>query len=247
MHKLLPLCLLATPALFAQWDGSSRGITVHVEFESSAALGPLHYFAEISSAHDSMPGRRVPIEEGSIDFNDVSPGINTIRVCDQSGATITAQPFQAERGIGPVRITIPGSHAERPPSGTVSLHRLQHPLGRKTLHEMQEAVKYLAAKEDDRAMEHLEKALAMEPHLPEAHSWQGALFLRKGDLARADLEMHTAEQQGMRDATLYVNLGVLEVMKHDLQSATRYAEAAIRLQPSNPQAQRLLQRLRPTP
>jgi hypothetical protein len=241
MQLLLLLCLLA------QWDGTSRGITVHVEFESGAALGPLHYSAEISSGNGSLPGRSVAIEDGTVEFEDVSPGVNTLRVRDRSGATIMVQPFQADRGMGPLRVAVPASEPERPPSGTVSLYRMEHPLSRKTLREMREAVKYLTAKDDERAMEHLDKALATEPHLPEAHSWRGALYLRKGDLTRASEEMQTAWQQGLRDASLYVNLGVLQVMKRDLPGAAQYAEEAIRLQPSNQQAQRLLSRLRAMP
>lgn len=239
MHWLLLLCLMA------QWDGAGGGITVHVEFESGVAFGTLHYFVEISSGNG--PGRRVPVEDGSVDFDDVSPGFHTLRVFDRFGATILTQPFQAGRGMAPLRVVMPETPSDQPPSGAVSRYRLEHPLSHKVLREMRAAVKYLTAKDDDRAMEHLEKALAIDPHVPEAHSWQGALYLRKGDLARAGEEMQTALQQGLRDVSLYVNLGVLEALKHDLPSAARYAEEAIRLQPSSPQAQQLLRRVRPKP
>lgn len=248
MRHLLLLCLLAPPALFSQWDGSSRGITVHINFESSVLLGPLHYYAEISSATATMPGRRVPIDDGAIDIEDISPGMNTLRICDRNGATVLVQPFQADRGQGPLHVLIPPQTASaQPPSGTVSLYRLEHPLTRKTLREMQAAVKYLGQNDDAHAIEHLGKALALEPHIPEAHMWQGALYLRHGDLARADAEMQTAVQQGLRDPALYVNLGVLQVLRHDAASAVRYAEQALRLQPENPQAKQLLQRLRAKP
>ena len=240
--RTLPLFLLAAPALLAQ------GLTVHVEFESSVLLGPLHYYAEISGGTSSMPGRRVPIDDDAVDFQDVSPGVNTLRIIDRNGATVMAQPFQADRGAGPLHITIPAGPAPaKPPSGAVSLYRLEHPLKRKTIREMQAAMKYLQQHDDARAMEHLEKALALDPHLPEAHSWQGALYLRQGDLARADQEMQTALGQGLRDASLFVNLGVLQVLKHDADGAARYAAEALRLQPANPQAKQLMQRLRAKP
>lgn len=247
MRKLL-LFLLAAPALVAQGGNAGRGITVHVEFESSVLLGPLHYYAELSGGASGMPGRRVPIDDGVADFEDVSPGINTLRVTDRNGATVMQEPFQAGSGQGPMHVRLsPPAGPEKPPSGAVSLYRLEHPLKPKTIREMRAAVKYLEAHEDAQALEHLGKALALDPHLPEAHSWQGALYLRQGDLARADQEMQTALQQGLRDASLFVNLGVLEILRHDAASAARYAAEALRLQPSNPQAQRLMERLRVKP
>lgn len=73
------------------------------------------------------------------------------------------------------------------------------------------------------------------------------LMRTANDLTRASEEMQNAGQQGLRDASLFVNLGVLQVMKRNLPRAAQYAEEAIRLEPSNPQAQRLLLRVRAMP
>ena len=89
------------------------------------------------------------------------------------------------------------------------------------------------------ALQHLQSALERNAFIPEAHGWRGALFLKARHLVTAEQELQIAADQGWRDASVYVNLGVLQLLKRDRTRAQAYCRTALSLAPDSAGAKKL--------
>lgn len=86
----------------------------------------------------------------------------------------------------------------------------------------------------DGALADLEKAVALNDHLPGAHGRLGEILLAKGDIDRARLAFTQELTLDPDEFTSNLNLGVLAKHDQEYTDARRYLERALKTRPNDP-------------
>ena len=216
------------------WSQSSTDLTVHLVGQSTST----DYVAELHSNADAEVSRQM-VQGDQLTFLNVGRGRYTLRISDARGRLVGLYPVLADGAQPPVEVRFPAQNEAKPPSGPVPYYRLLHPLDKATRREMLAATKAIDSGDRAAALGHLQSALERNEYIPEAHGWRGALFLQARDLVTAEKELQTAVDQGWRDASVYVNLGILQVLKRDRMRAEAYCRTALSLAPDSAAAKKL--------
>jgi Flp pilus assembly protein TadD len=93
----------------------------------------------------------------------------------------------------------------------------------------------------------LEQALQIDPNMGEAQNQLGYLASRAGDTASAEEHFRLAVRASPRFAKAWVNLAATLYLESKLSEAKDAVEHALRLEPGNPQAQKLSSQLESNP
>lgn len=86
----------------------------------------------------------------------------------------------------------------------------------------------------DGALADLEKAVALNDHLPGAHGRLGEILLAKGDIERARAAFAQELALDPDDFTSNLNMGVLSKHDQEYADARRYLESALKTRPNDP-------------
>jgi tetratricopeptide (TPR) repeat protein len=135
----------------------------------------------------------------------------------------------------------PESAVDRPISGTVSLHDLQHPVPRKALQEAYEAQQLAHSGKFAKAIAKFEKAIRIAPAYRDAHLDLGVQFARTGRTADARTEFQKALDIGPPVAPVYVDLALTSLALRQYREARTFAQKALELDPTNSGAQHALE------
>jgi tetratricopeptide (TPR) repeat protein len=130
--------------------------------------------------------------------------------------------------------------ANRPISGTVSISRLKHQVPAKARNELARSERQFRRGHLQSSVEHLKKAIAIDPDYMEAHNNLGARYIALGDNQRAVEHLETALRLDPSSAFAHLNVGLALYFLKRSDQAEQYARNAIRLTPGFPRAHYLL-------
>ena len=128
----------------------------------------------------------------------------------------------------------------RPISGTVSVSHLRHQVPPKAQHELARSEREFRQGHLQSSVEHLKKAIAIDPAYMAAHNNLGARYIALGDNQRAVEHLETALRLDPSSAFAQLNVSLALYFLKRSDQAEQYARNAIRLTPGLPKAHYLL-------
>lgn len=140
----------------------------------------------------------------------------------------------------PEGLTFPDSSVNQPTSSIVSLRELEHPIPEKAVREAYEAQQFAHAKEADKAIAKLKKAIHIYPAYRDAHLNLGVEYARLGRMGDARAEFQKALDIGPPVAAIFADFALTSVALKQYREAETYAQKALVLDPSNKGAQNIL-------
>jgi tetratricopeptide (TPR) repeat protein len=138
------------------------------------------------------------------------------------------------------RFGTPSDEPVRPVSGTISVAQLKHRVSSKALREFARADHEMRKKHLEAAIEHLNKAIDIDPAYMEAQNNLGARYIQRGDYEQAVTHLRIAFRLDPTSIFARTNLGMALWLAGDCGEAEQIANDAVRLAPGFPQAQFLL-------
>jgi len=103
---------------------------------------------------------------------------------------------------------------------------------------------YVSKRQADPAVPLLERALQVSPRSGEAHYLLGLSSLLRNDLARAERELVAATQNGVENARVYQELGLVYAEGGKYAEAIRAWERSLRYDPQNVEVRRSIETAR---
>ncbi len=227
----LALSLIAFHAA-AQFDPAARGNAVLTGEVASDNPGDLTggLTIELVDMHSNMvAGQAVAGMDGRFQIADLRPGDYQLRVTNGRGGVIEQQ-FVRVNGVGDfVTVRLPELKRERPVSGTVSAARLGHKVPSKAQKEFDKAVAAAEKNDSQTAIEHLKKAIEIDPAFMEAYNNLGARYLKINMPQEAAVEFEKAIQLDSSSPKAHSNVAIAYMMLQRLEDAEREAREAVKL------------------
>lgn|GEM_PF-664125 len=185
-------------------------------------------------------GRRVDVSStGQFEIRGVPPGSYFLRVLNQFGDVLHQELVNVPSG--PLFVRLGGMEKrERPITGTVSLARLQHKVPSKAQKEFRKAADASEKGDMEKSIEHLKKAIEIDPDYMEAHNNLGVRYLQKNDYEKALVEFETALRLDSGSALATVNAAVALYSLGRLPEAVVSARRAVDLDASSTKARYIL-------
>lgn len=239
---VLLLSLLAFSAA-AQFDPMAQGhavltgeITADDPKDLTAGLT-----VELRDIHSRMvAGQAIAGLDGRFQIGNLRPGDYQLRVTNGVGGVIEQQ-YVRVNGVGDfVTVRLPEVKRERPVSGTVSVARLGHKVPGKARKEFDKAVKAAEKNDSQKAIEHLKKAIEIDPDFMEAYNNLGARYLRINQPAEAAVQLERAVQLDGSSSQAHSNLAIAYLMLQRFDEAEREAREAVTLDSTSNSARYVL-------
>lgn len=240
--KFLLLLVFLASNIFGQFPFEA---SIRVSGEVHGAnIGTIHnLFVELYSLQSHSAVARTTMDlNGGFHFDGIQAGDYSVRVVTGPGSEpLVEQLGQFGQFSGPVSLDLPANPVTRPPSGTVSLRELQHPIPKKAVQAFIESQKYSEAHDTASAVAKLEEAIRRAPQFREAHINLGVRYAREARYQEALSELHTALEIGPAEAMIYANLAWVHAALQQRAEAEDFARKALAMEPGNMSAQYLLQ------
>jgi tetratricopeptide (TPR) repeat protein len=242
--RLLSTCvLLLLSLLLLDYPGSAqRNIGyVHGELTSDTIGGSLgDFLIEMIQPGNQGTRERARVSgDGSFTFRNLDAGSYMLRVLDLHGESVYEEPITVHEGLE-IAIRLQAPKGSKAPSGTVSAHDLAHPLPRNALKEYTAAKKAAAGGDQDKAIAHYQKAVAMYPDFAEAWNDLAVAFIRKDRVADAADCLQKAAAIQPRMSMIQSNLSLVQAKLGRLDEAENSARLALELDSESPRAQQAL-------
>ncbi len=174
-------------------------------------------------------GQSVAGMDGRFQIANLRPGDYQLRVTTGTGGIIEQQ-FVTVNGVADyVRVRLPELKRERPVSGTVSVGRLGHKVPRKAQKEFEKAVAASEKNDSWTAIEHLKKAIEIDPAYMEAYNNLGARYLHVNQPQEAAYQFEKAIQLDSSSAKAHSNLSIAYLALRRFEEAEREAREAVKL------------------
>jgi len=177
---------------------------------------------------------------GGYDFHDVPAGTYELRVLDSHGEVLCRELVNATDGINQFNLELPERKSAAPSGGTVSLKRLGHKPSKQALKFMRKAEGSQRRGHNEEAVEWLQKAVAIDPELMEAHNSLACRYLELKNHPMAVEHYRKALALDPSQSVLYVNLAVALINDHRGGEAEIAARRAIDLDGTNDRARYVL-------
>ena len=228
--------------LFAQIPppaGGEQGLTGEVESNGSTRLNTLYVELYNPRTHEVVE-RTLISGDGSFRFNHGADSWYAVRVVAGPGENPLVEETRLGGPGSSLILRLPEQKTDRPASGRVSLHDLQHPIPKKAVRAVVEAQRYSEAHDRLKAIAKLEEAIRIAPAFREAHANLGAEYARAGRMDEAVRQFQAALVIGPPDALIYSNLSLVLLNLKQYRDGEESARKALALDPDNALAQRLL-------
>ena len=173
---------------------SPLGNDLVVEFQDHDR-GRMQTALQASVAHD-----------GTFELRDLPGGAYNLRVTTQRGDVVYEEMVDIHTYTTLLTVRLPGLKSDKPGTGTVSFHELQHPVPPKAFKAFASAERDVDAGHDDEAIRKLQRALQIYPEYPEARNNLGAAYIRQRRFPEALEQFQKAIDCGAANASLYGNL-----------------------------------------
>ena len=173
-------------------------------------------------------------------FRQVPTGQYKLVVNDAAGKTLFEENVLASSEMSPPAVRLAGGETQKPPSGPVSVHELQHTPAPKAVRAVAAAQRSEQEGDYLRAVELLQGALRISPDYPIAHSSLAVQYARLGKYQEAATESQRAMDLGTANPIDLCNLSFAQAQLHRFADATESARRCLVLAPASPKGHYLL-------
>lgn len=185
-------------------------------------------------------GQAIAGLDGRFQIGNLRPGDYQLRVTNGAGGVIEQQ-YVRVNGVGDfVTVRLPEVKREQPLSGTVSVARLGHKVPGKAQKEFDRAVKAAERNDSQKAIEHLKKAIEIDPDFMEAYNNLGARYLRMNQPAEAAVYLERAVELDGSSSQAHSNLAIAYLLLQRFEEAEREARQAVTLDATSNRARYVL-------
>jgi Tfp pilus assembly protein PilF len=205
--------------------------------------GPIQagLMVELVSSQDHWSVQREPVSlTGGFQIDGIAPGDYELQVVDGAHNVIQSQSVHIAPSGNAVRIRLPDIKRERPPTGTVSASRLQRKIPSKAVKEFQKAQDASRAGQTDKSIEHLKKAIEIEPAYAEAYNNLGVQYLKLNRLELAGGQFQKATELDNTLSPAFCNLSVVLYNLGRIPEAERAARDALKTDSTSSRARMML-------
>ncbi|MGE5648085.1 MAG: tetratricopeptide repeat protein [Acidobacteriota bacterium] len=190
------------------------------------------------TGQDHWPARRASVSlSGDFQMEDIAPGDYELQVLAGDRQVIQHQLIHISPAGNTVIVRLPEIKQERPPSGTVSVEQLQRKIPSKAVKEVKKAQQ---SDQPDQAIEHLKKAIEIEPDYAEAHNNLGVQYLKQNQLDPAREQFEKAVELAPSLSPALCNLSVVLYNQGRIPEAERSAREALKDDVTNVRARMML-------
>jgi tetratricopeptide (TPR) repeat protein len=236
------LSFIFTAVLSAQRGPVTGELSFSGQIESNGSTRLDTLYVELYDPQAHVVVERTPVSsDGSFRLDEGSSNSSyTIRVVTGPGE-IPLVEEQRPVGLGnSLVLRLPDQKTNQPPTGSVSVHQLQHPIPKRAIRAVMEGQRYSEAHDTAKAIEKLEQAIRIAPAFREAHANLGAQYARAGRWDEAVGQFQVALDIGPPDALICSNLALALFTLKQYREGEELARRAVALAPDNVMAQRLL-------
>jgi tetratricopeptide (TPR) repeat protein len=243
---------LWTATAWAQVGGGG-GIVLRGEIENEGSL-PLgeKYVVQVSECSEGGDLGRTSLGfDNRFEFRDLKAGCKIVRILSSDERRLLHEErVLAQNDNVPLVIHLrnekPGSGKVLPASsaGTVSADGLRHPIPPKVLQALTETQRLSEAGRTEEAASKLQKVVEHNPNVWQAHLNLGALKMKLGRPAEALASFVRARELEPRSSMAALDSAIALVVLRRITEAEGAAREALKLDPSNQNAQMILDRLR---
>ena len=128
----------------------------------------------------------------------------------------------------------------QPPAGPVSFYKLTHKIPNKARKEFVTAIKLEADNKSEEGIEHLRKAIAIDPNYMEAYNNLGSRLMTAGRTTEAIEALNHAAMLDPTSSFVHSNLGVVYLSTKNLPEAERQGRLAVALDPTSAKSRYVL-------
>jgi tetratricopeptide (TPR) repeat protein len=240
-NKFIPSFFLSA-VLFAQMQPAVSELSFSGEIQSNGSTPLNTLYVELYDQRSHTVVERTSVSsDGSFRLNHGNTDASyTIRVVTAPGDDPLVEDL---RPMGPgssLVLHLPDQRTNQPPSGSVSVHELRHPIPKQAIRAAEEAQRHSGVHDTAKAIEKLEQAIRIAPSFRIAHANLGAEYARAGRLEEAVGQFRVALEIGPPDALIYSNLSLALLTLKQYREGEDVARKALAMEPENTMAQRLL-------
>ncbi len=243
---LLLLPLLCLPLqLTAQQHQAASNLQVYVTFPDDRAVREQLKVGLISGSSGTQFAETYTDDQGRAHFSNLAAGTYQVSVSGQSIQATVSDMFDVEPRRGSqsvfVRVKPAAENGEANTAGggsTVSAGDLKVP--EQASKEFDKATKLIAKQEWKKAIDQLNRALALYPAYAEAYTNLGVVYARLGDPEKERDALQKAIAANDHFAPALVNLARLEIKEHNFAGAEAHLKQATAADPTDTQSLALL-------
>ncbi|HTS65782.1 MAG TPA: tetratricopeptide repeat protein [Candidatus Acidoferrales bacterium] len=185
---------------------------------------------------------RAPVDgSGFFRLNSITPGDYRARVLDTYGNPMETFFVEVRRTMPMLELRLPEvRQTNRGGGSTISMALLQHKVPGKAQKELELAMRAKKKNDTGGAIDHLQKALALDPRYMQAHNNLGVCYIATGRAGLALGEFQKALEMDPADSGLQANVAAALLGLHQAADAERAARRSVELNGANPRAHYLL-------
>jgi tetratricopeptide (TPR) repeat protein len=238
LRVCLGVCLVGGTHGYGQFPVGNSNTS---EFRGRVVDGGADSYAglviEISNLRDRTIREHVDVNaDGLFWFRGLPEGDYEIKVLTQYGQELVSTIGSVGVFSTPLEIRLPGPKLARPPSGSVSIQQLDHPLSKPVRKLLESGQKLFDEKHYDDAAARFRTAAADDPQCAQAQADLG-LALSKLEAWEGTVEAYRAASAlDPKNSVLHSNLSVALVMTHHFDEAETESATALRLDRTNARA-----------
>jgi hypothetical protein len=220
--------------LVSVWTCAAQGSRLRGEVEAEAPVDLGWLTVRLDPPGARGRGETAPVSTGGdFAFPNVPEGMYTLRVINQVGDEIVAQPLTVGANNPPITVRLPRPVVERPTGETTSVARLRHRPNRQALEAGRKAQKLSESGAYERAANEWKRAVEADPEFSEAHGNLGAQYVRLNRAGEAAEEFQKAIALDPDTARHQSNLAVALAQLGRFDEAESWARRAVQLDGSN--------------
>lgn len=223
----------------------SGNVHVHVVFSNDRNAGPFLQVRLMQGSSDETISTSYTNDIGQVDFVGVPIGDYHVRVSGDGVETTDSATFEVDnRKITQSEYITVRQLAESGPkpvsshSGMVSASDLNVPS--KARKEVDKANEAMAERNWKKALEHLNKALAIAPQYATAYNNLGVLYAKMNDLPHEEEALKKSIAVDDHFAAAFVNYGKLCLQQKNFPQAETLLQKAVSVEPNNSESLMLL-------
>jgi thioredoxin-like negative regulator of GroEL len=177
---------------------------------------------------------------GHFRFSRIPAGDYSGRILGWYGNTIDSIVVSIQHAMPMLTLRLPEVPRTNPHAETISVARLEHKIAPKARKEVELADRAEKKKDTATAIDHLQKAIALDPGFMEAHNSLGIRYISTGEDDRALTEFRAALELDPRNSGLQANVSAVLLRLRQPAEAENAARRSVDLDGSNPRAHYLL-------
>lgn len=237
----LILCVSLVLAISAQpkWQDArvQNGLQTQTEISgrvvTTSGAVPTGLFVEVAELGGTPSVLKVPVTgDGMFRFSGSPTASYEMKVIDLFGSVLT-DDIVTPAGAGSVDLRIPEHRAEPPAGGTVSVFELAHKIPSSALKEAREADKEFKKHNTTGYIEHVRKALAIDPDYVLAHRNLGVMLLQAGRHEEAICEFEQVLKRNPKSMDVYVAISSAYLQSGKFAEAEATARRALGVDPNH--------------